>query len=222
MSRLTVRRTGWVAMTFWATVIGLVSLRYALPHVPHPVLTNFVTHRTAFRVHAASASVALLAGPWQFRRGLRQRRPVVHRVVGRLYVAAVAIGWIASIPVALHAQTGLLASAGFLSLGLCWISATTIGLLTILRGRVADHRRWMIRSYALTAAAITLRIYLGTAATLHLPFNLAYPAIAWLCWAPNLLVTEIALRLSTALPRSSAPAPLGDGRPALRVVSSFQ
>ena len=54
----------------------------------------------------------------------------------------------------------------------------------------------MIRSYALTAAAITLRVYLGIATGLHLPFNIAYPVIAWLCWVPNFAVTELVLLLT--------------------------
>ena len=52
----------------------------------------------------------------------------------------------------------------------------------------------MARSYALTAAAITLRLDLVVAAVAALPFAIAYPAIAWLCWVPNLAVVEAALR----------------------------
>lgn len=52
------------------------------------------------------------------------------------------------------------------------------------------HRRWKIRNFALTFAAVTLRLYLPAAAALEVPFATAYPAIAWLCWVPNLLVAE--------------------------------
>ena len=48
----------------------------------------------------------------------------------------------------------------------------------------------MIRSYALTYAAVTLRIYLPLSLMAALPMQAAYPAIAWLCWVPNLLVAE--------------------------------
>jgi hypothetical protein len=49
----------------------------------------------------------------------------------------------------------------------------------------------MIRSYSLAFAAVTLRIYLPIAvAVMRIPFDQAYPAIAWLCWVPNLIVTE--------------------------------
>lgn len=48
-----------------------------------------------------------------------------------------------------------MAALGFLALGLAWIVVTGMGLARALQ------RRWMLRSFALTAAAITLRVYLG-------------------------------------------------------------
>ena len=191
-----IRKLGWGLLMVLATAVAVYSLRYVLPHVPHPSpLTNFVTHRAALSVHAVSASVALLIGPWQFLPGLRARHPRLHRVLGRCYAAAVLVGWIASVFVAVHAQTGRVASAGFLALGLCWVTATAVAIVNILRGRVAAHRRWMIRSYALTAAAITLRLYLVCALALNLDFVVFYPVIAWLCWVPNAVVAEVALRV---------------------------
>jgi len=52
------------------------------------------------------------------------------------------------------------------------------------------HRRWMIRSFSLTLAAVTLRIYLPIAAAAGLPFHDVYRAVAWFRWVPNLLVAE--------------------------------
>ena len=58
---------------------------------------------------------------------------------------------------------------------------------------IPAHRRWMTRSYALTTAAITLRIYLLIILTQNIPFVPAYRTIAWLCWIPNLLLAEFIL-----------------------------
>jgi hypothetical protein len=51
----------------------------------------------------------------------------------------------------------------------------------------------MIRNFSLTFAAVTLRIYVPLSIALGIPFEQAYPAIAWLCWVPNLAVAEWAL-----------------------------
>jgi hypothetical protein len=48
----------------------------------------------------------------------------------------------------------------------------------------------MIRSYALCLAAVTLRLYLPLSGAIGIPFDDAYPAIAWLCWVPNLVAAE--------------------------------
>jgi len=50
----------------------------------------------------------------------------------------------------------------------------------------------MIRNFALTFAAVTLRIWLPLMAGLmHVPFTPAYVTVSWLCWVPNLLLAEV-------------------------------
>lgn len=60
--------------------------------------------------------------------------------------------------------------------------------------RFVEHRAWMIRSFALTFAAVTLRLYLPLAALLSINFIDAYRAISFLAWVPNLAVVELYLR----------------------------
>jgi hypothetical protein len=96
--------------------------------------------------------------------------------------------------IAPHAQTGWIAAWGFLTLGAAWMVTTGLAVRFILRADAIQHRRWMIRSYALTAAAITLRIYLPLVFVFHWPFAIGYPAIAWLCWIPNVTAVELYLR----------------------------
>jgi hypothetical protein len=66
----------------------------------------------------------------------------------------------------------------------------------------------MIRSFALTAAAITLRMYLPLIFVFHWNFSVAYPAIAWLCWIPNALAAEVYLRLASTPSGINLPANL--------------
>ena len=184
-----------------ATGIGLWSLRYLLPSQPQAVhFENFVNQHTAFTLHATFAAVSLLVGPWQFFRSLLFRNRRLHRVLGRIYVSAVALGWLASLPLSLHAHTGAAASAGFQALGITWFTCTLLGLMHVRAGRFFEHRCWMIRSYALTAAAITLRLYVAASEILDIPLGESYPYIAWLCWIPNVLVAELIIKV-TATPR---------------------
>jgi len=184
-----------------ATGIGLWSLRYLLPSQPLAVhFENFANRHTAFTLHAAFAAIALLVGPWQFFRSVLFRKRFLHRLLGRIYVSAVALGWLASLPLSLHAHTGAAASAGFEALGIAWFMCTLLGFMHVRAGRFFEHRCWMIRSYALTAAAITLRLYIGASEVLRIPLGESYPYIAWLCWIPNVLVAEWIIKV-TATPR---------------------
>ena len=185
----------WGLLTLSALAVGIASLRYALPGMPFPLdLPSLQSAPQAFVVHAVSASLALMLGPLQLVAVWRTRFPALHRWLGRGYVAAVAVGWLSSLPLALNAMTGAVAALGFLALGVAWVAATGMGLLCALQRRFAEHRRWMLRSYALTMAAITLRIYLGGSIALGVDEQLSYPVIAWLCWVPNLLGAEWHLR----------------------------
>jgi hypothetical protein len=66
----------------------------------------------------------------------------------------------------------------------------------------------MIRSFALTAAAITLRMYLPLVFVFHWPFSIAYSVIAWLCWIPNVVAVEMYLRYVPTPSGISVPASL--------------
>ncbi len=188
-------RTGWILLVFFATAVGIFSLRYSLPTVPLPSgLPNFLTRRAWLITHAVSASIALLTGPWQFLPLIRQRWLTAHRWIGRVYCAGVLVGWISSLPIAAHAAFGPISSAGFLMLGAAWISATTLGYLTARQRRWVIHREWMIRSYALTAAAITLRLYMPALIVVGVPFPITYRIVAWACWIPNLFLAEWLIR----------------------------
>jgi hypothetical protein len=48
----------------------------------------------------------------------------------------------------------------------------------------------MIRSYSLTFAAVTLRVWLPIGLMAGLSSTDAYQAVAWVCWVPNLVVAE--------------------------------
>jgi uncharacterized membrane protein len=204
----------WYLLALFAFVDGLGALRYLLPHVPFPSpLDNFTQRRIALSLHALGGAIALLAGPLQFVPRFRESNWNRHRLLGWIYCGAVLLGWCASLWIAPHASTGWVAASGFLALGVAWIATTGLAVRFILRGDALAHRRWMIRSYALTAAAITLRIYLPLSFAFHLPYSIAYPAIAWLCWIPNALAAEVFVRSVPTPPLITLPANLAGRSP---------
>jgi hypothetical protein len=162
----------------------------------HPDMrATFEAQKAALYLHVFGSAVALVLGPFQFSARLRAARPKLHRWMGITYLTVgVGLGGVAGLALATTAYGGVPSTLGFGCLALAWLY-TANHAWGEARGRnFVAHRRWMIRNFALTFAAVTLRLYLPTSMALGIPFDTAYPAIAWLCWVPNLIVAEWLIR----------------------------
>lgn len=189
-------------------MVALVSFRFlplgvqqSMPVMAHHLPDNALL----LYAHIAIAPLVLVLLPFQLSMRLRRNRPGLHRWLGRAYAAGVLVSGAASVDLALGTASGPLALGGFLLLGVLWLMATALGVAAGIRRDIRTHRRWMLRSAAMTFAAVTLRIYLPLSLAAGLPFEAAYPVIAWLCWVPNLLAVEWYLRRKT-LTFQTAPA----------------
>lgn len=152
---------------------------------------TFASHSMAIHIHIFASLLALLLGPLQFSRKLRSSRPFVHRWMGRIYLGvAVALGGAAGLYMSYYAFGGLVAKAGFAGLAVAWLYTGLRAFTAVRSGDFASHERWMMRNYALTFGAVTLRLLLPPVFIFELPFAASYAAISWLCWVPNLLVAE--------------------------------
>ena len=135
----------------------------------------------------------------------------MHRGLGLVYVVAVLLSGVSAVAMAPTSSGGMAGHFGFGMLGVLWLTSTIVAYRTVRSGDFEGHRAWMIRSYALCLAAVTLRIYLPLSFVAGIPFPDAYPAIAWLCWVPNLVVAEwFVVRSSLApLERPGSTVPQG-------------
>ncbi len=199
-------RMSWGLVALLSVGVALYSYRY-LPRIG-PMIPDIL--RNAFSrpwldLHVAGAATALLLGPFQFLRGLRARRPRAHRWVGRTYVMGCLIGGVGGFVMAFGSTAGPIATAGFGGLAVLWIVTNVQGWRTAMARRFDAHRAWMIRSFALTFAAVTLRLYLPPVFIFHLPFVESYRAISFLAWVPNLILAELYIRGAFARRRGAAP-----------------
>jgi len=155
----------------------------------------------AFVGHVGGGLVALALGPWQFSARLRSRRLTLHRWMGRAYVGAVAVGGVGGLVLSRTSQEGVVTHLGFGTLAGLWLFSTFRAYRAIRRGDDLTHRAWMTRSFALTFAAVTLRIILPLELAFGVSFHAAYQIVSWASWVPNLLVAEW---LNAQRPRSAA------------------
>ena len=154
--------------------------------------------------------LALLAGPSQFRADLRDRYRRLHRVLGRVYVIAGLGTGATGLFMSVYSFGGPITHAGFGVLAVLMLASTGLAFARIRAGDVASHREWMLRSFALVFAGVTLRIELPLlVAAYGGEFPLAYLWVSWLAWVPNLLWAEWWIRRSrgeVVVPLRSVPA----------------
>jgi hypothetical protein len=152
--------------------------------------------RIAFFVHVYASMWVLLAGFTQFSSHIQTFYPRVHRALGYVYVTNVLlITGPAALLMSVYANGGITSKIGFGLLAVGWISFTTIALIKAKNGDFVAHRNFMMRSYALTLSALTLRAWKwGITNTVELPPMDVYRAVAWLGFVPNILIAELLIR----------------------------
>ena len=204
-------------IAYWLLLAGLawgcwLMVKLSLPYTSFERTKDFLmtkqrvyhltSWRTSFYVHVFTSVLILLAGFTQFSRTILQKQVRLHRWSGYIYIVTILlITGPAAIVMAFKANGGLPARASFVSLGFVWYICTCMAFMRVKQHHYLLHAEWMVRSYALTLSAITLRIYAYMFDVLQI--NAAprdvYITIAWLSWVPNLLVAELIVR-SRALP----------------------
>lgn len=149
--------------------------------------------RIAFFVHVYTSLWVLLAGFTQFSETLRSRYAKLHRVFGYIYaVDVLLITGPAGLLIGLYANGGITSRVAFVTLAVLWIFFTAMAVHKARAGDYAAHRRYMIRSFALTLSALTLRAWKWSISnSVEIPPMDLYRTVAWLGWVPNLLIAEL-------------------------------
>lgn len=119
------------------------------------------------------------------------------------------------------------AMTAFLTLDILWLITALAAYRTARTGQYAEHRKWMLRNFSLTFAAVTLRIWLIAMIAIQLPWlgslyggdfkqisTTAYTVSQWMSWLPNLLLVEIYLARRAARDAQHALAAAAQKQPA--------
>lgn len=195
------RKFGWIIFGFFAIAIGLYPLLYFVLDMSQ----GFLSSKSAellqnqvwnffFYQHIIFGGIALFTGWTQFSIKIRNKYLTLHRTLGKVYIVACLLSGSAGFYIAFFATGGIIASFGFGCLAVAWLVTTSVAYVSIRNKQIDAHRAWMIRSYALTFAAVTLRLWIPMSQLAGLEFIGAYVIISWLCWVPNLIVAEWVVR----------------------------
>lgn len=186
---MNIPRNSLIVAAVLSLLVALSSYRFlalGLPLSFPDMLGQIEGQRMAFLLHVSAAPVALAIGAAQFFPGLRLNHKALHRWLGRIYALAILVSGTAGLLVALNAAGGISAQAGFATLAVLWVLVTANAVRHAIARCIGKHRRWMIYSYALTFAGVTLRLYLLGFMAAGYSYTEASVYLAWLCWMPNM------------------------------------
>jgi hypothetical protein len=116
-------------------------------------------------------------------------------VIGYIYVADILlITGPASLIMSFYANGGFYSQMAFVILAVLWWYCTLAALLKARKRDIPAHRAFMIRSYALTLSAVTLRAWKFAIVYLANPHPMeVYRAVAWLGWTVNIVIAELVI-----------------------------
>jgi uncharacterized membrane protein len=172
---------------------------------------DYIHNRTwiiAFYVHVFTSILTLMAGFTQFSGDFLKNHRSLHRLIGRIYAITILfINFPAGMILAVNANGLLPSRIAFTLLDCGWFFFTAKAVLAARQGRIKEHKQYMIRSYALTFSAITLRTWkIILANTVHPDALSLYMIDAWMGFVPNLLVAEWIIRRGSRMVARRSPA----------------
>jgi hypothetical protein len=176
--------------------------------------------------HAVFGAIVLLFAPLQFSDRLRQRYPKAHRVMGRLYV----VGALVLAPIGAYIQyyqerTGMPRSFTILAIvdAAMLMIATGLAFLFAFRRKIALHRQWATRSYAIALVFIAGRFVMGITGWETLGVEIVQ-AIIWSCLALSMVFADVSIHwrelrsaLSSKPVKSTVPSKQSVPEPVVRV-----
>lgn len=188
----------WGALAVLAVVLFAITTEYTTFESD----TNFllekqdIVHdpfwRTVFYFHVFSGMIVILLGPFQFLDVFRKKYMKFHRIAGKIYVYGILLfSAPTGIIMAFYAEGGFWSTVAFLIMGILWFVTTLMAVIKIKNRNLHEHKIWMMRSFALSFAAVTLRLLVpALSEVIGYEKELIIVSTAWLSWLLNLFIAE--------------------------------
>ncbi len=193
---------GCLALLIYS-IFGNLMMDITLQYIPYDTDVAFLRikqdemaldyYKVAFFIHVYTSMLVLLAAFTQFSDYFLKMFPKIHKTIGWIYVIVV-LGFSApsGLIMGYHANGGWSSQLAFCLLSILWFYFTLRAIIHIKNKKVKLHNQFMLRSFALTMSAITLRAWKYIIVALFEPKPMdVYRLVAWLSWVVNLLIIEI-------------------------------
>jgi uncharacterized membrane protein YozB (DUF420 family) len=144
-------------------VVGFLALvgtgASATFYLREPANPGFLGFPTIVALHVVLGALYLVFAPFQFVKRIRSRHLGYHRRMGRVLVAVGLVVGVTALSIGLVIPFSGWAERVLIGLfGSLFLLALGKGFVHVRAGRVALHREWMIRAFAIALAIATQRV----------------------------------------------------------------
>ena len=181
-------------------VVGLMGLAFTVAALPFFRLDEaqygtLWPRRWWVLLHISAGIVALFTAPVQLWLSITDSRPVVHRRIGTIFLAAVGVSSMAAFYLAFHTDRGVVYGFGLTGMTIAWLVTSGLAYTAFRRRLYEQHKEWMIRSYVVTNGfvffgALLFVLEAAGVGTLNERITIA----SWFSWAIPLLAIEAGLQ----------------------------
>ncbi|MEM7277205.1 MAG: DUF2306 domain-containing protein [Pseudomonadota bacterium] len=203
---------GWIAVALILLTLIIFSIIRTLDTYGGSVAENvfearYIQHPVITAIHMISGMAFVLLAPLQFISRIRTRHRKLHRLLGRVLIAAALISGVYGLVtvVVFPVYGGLAASSAGWFFGPIFLFCVMRGVWHARNKRFVPHREWMIRSFALGLGVGMQRILIGVfVASAQIPISESFGPSLWLGFAINLLIAELWITKTRTTPPSRA------------------
>ncbi|MBL7818062.1 MAG: DUF2306 domain-containing protein [Saprospiraceae bacterium] len=199
------------AFAAWILIFTGIMVTKVLPYLSFERAINFLGTKPnevldkqyfmwAFYIHITSSVFSIGGGIFQFFPKILRGYPKVHQWIGKIYIGSILLFAAPSgLVLAAFANGGLAARVGFTLQCVVWWLTTYAAWHEIMKKNYLRHTEMMLRSYAVTIAAMSLRtesyfmVYIWETKPIE-----TYLTVTWLSWVGNLLIAEMLIYLGFA------------------------
>ena len=164
-------RTVAVVLAVLVTIVLVFAARRVATDWPHLVAGTvpdddmaepYAAHPWLAYGHIVPGVLYLLGAPLQLSRRFRTRHYTVHRRLGRVLVGFALLSGVLAVVVGfVFAWGGTPESLASLLFGGWFVFCLVRGVRAIRTGRVGEHRRWLVRAFAVGTGVASIRLWVG-------------------------------------------------------------
>ena len=191
-----------IVLVFFGLRLGVDVPNLAAGTVPEdPYERRYVEHPWRSYLHIVPGVIYLLGAPLQLSCWFRSRHYGVHRRLGRVLLGAALLSGVFALAFGVpFAFGGFWQAAATVVFGLWFLACLLLAFRAIKRDNPAQHRRWMIRAFAVGVGVGTIRVWIGVLAGFGLLSLPASFAVAfWLAFLIHVAAAEWWLQRTPAL-----------------------